>query len=358
MKKKTAYILAVCLLAAAGALSLAACGAKAPFSGTVYVDYITPEDSIYEDEQTLEGAAARLIRDAYDGVVDGVISADAPDVNVDLRRRESFGRVKGEPKADAELVLAPKMDPGSGEVDMEALVRDIALCVGKAKGVDSSIISAIGGGGQAANSTSAVTTADATNATETEAVPGTATAAKPTTTTKKLEDAPNKQEMYPQELHLASNQIVNYSDTGISGKNFGVYADSGFNLAFPANGKTYLFSRAAPYNKRDYFEKQFKAGTVETIAIYVKTGQQDGKTVFQRIGTYDYTVEVPAGSVPGYVVYIIPDRNETMLFPGNSTQSYKSVSVSVGRNIGVPFSYWADDEIYVNPSDFRTIMLN
>ena len=174
MKKKAAYILAMCLMFCAAAVLLSACGTKAPFSGTVYVDYITPEDSIYDNEQTLEGDAARLIRDAYDGVVDGVVPAGAPDVNVDLRRRESFGRVTGEPKADAELVLAPKMDPGSGEVDMEALVRDIALCVGQAKGVEPEVISAIGGGGgQTAKSTAAATTTAAPKATGTEAVPGT-----------------------------------------------------------------------------------------------------------------------------------------------------------------------------------------
>ena len=187
------------------------------------------------------------------------------------------------------------------------------------------------------------------------------TTLKPTTTTKttaKPATSPSKQEMYPQELLLADNQIVDIGGVGSGNRAFSNYANGGFNLAIPANDKTYLFRRADDLNKRAYYENQFKAGTKETVGLYVKTGQRDGKAVFRQIGTYDFTVEVPAGSIAGYVIDIVPDRNDTMRYSDYPDQLfYKSVSVRVGRNNGMPFTYWVHPDYYIIP-DSQTIFLN
>jgi len=161
------------------------------------------------------------------------------------------------------------------------------------------------------------------------------------------------QEMYPQELLLSNDQIVNIGER-ISGTVFSKYANGGFNLAIPANGKTYLFRRADDLNKRDYFEQQFKNGKPETVGLYVKTGQQDGKAVFQRVGTYDYTV---GGATAGYEVYIVPDRNDTVQLPGRPAPSVRCIEVRVGGNTGMPFTYWVDDTGRIIP-DSKTIFLD
>jgi len=163
----------------------------------------------------------------------------------------------------------------------------------------------------------------------------------------------NKQEMYPQELLLNNNQIVNIGER-ISGTAFSQYANGGFNLAIPANGQTYIFRRADDLNKRAYYENQFRNGNKETAGLYLVTGQKDGKVASRRLNTYEYTINnTPAG----YEVYIVPDRNDTSQFPGNPAPSVKSINISVGGNTGMPFTYWVYDAMYIIP-DKQTIMLN
>ena len=166
------------------------------------------------------------------------------------------------------------------------------------------------------------------------------------------------QEMYPQELLLDNNQIVNIGEVGANNRVFSNYANGGFNLAIPANGKTYVFRRADAYNKKDYFEQQFNNGKIETIGIYVKTGQQDGKVVFQRVGTYTFEVTVEDSyAEPGYEVIIVPDRNDTMQFPGRPAPSVKSIQIRVGNNTGMPFTYWIHDGMNYTIPDDKTIFL-
>jgi len=159
-------------------------------------------------------------------------------------------------------------------------------------------------------------------------------------------------EMYPQELILSNDQIVEISRS-INGE-FWQYANGGFNLAIPVNSKTYVFRRADDLNKRDYFEQQFHNGKTETVGLYLVTGQRDGKVVSQRINTYSYTInDDPAG----YRVHIVPDRNDTRQLPGRPAPSAKSIQIKVGGNTGGPFSYRVTPDFYIIPDD-KTIFLN
>jgi hypothetical protein len=140
-RRKTGTVLALTGLTALG---LSACnGEQPPFTDTVYVDYITPENAIFDNEQDLEAGVAALLRDAYDGAVDGQVPAHAPDISINLRRRDAFGDVKGEPKADAQLVLAPKANPETGEIDYKSLTRDIAISIATGQKVDASVLAAL-----------------------------------------------------------------------------------------------------------------------------------------------------------------------------------------------------------------------
>jgi len=211
----------------------------------------------------------------------------------------------------------------------------------------------------------ATTAASAATTTATTAKPAAATQAPTTLKTNPPTQAPtsqrtgtitNKQEMYPQELLLNNNQIVNINDRNrISGTKFWQYADSGFNLAFLANGKTYIFRRAGDLNERDYCENQFKNGKTETVALYRITGQKDGKVATQLVDTYNYTI---GGATAGYEVHIVPNSNDTKRYsdyPNNLF--YKTIEIRVGGNTGMPFTYWVDNEIYIVP-DKQTIFLN
>lgn len=151
-----------------------------------------------------------------------------------------------------------------------------------------------------------------------------------TTTTAKPTTTKSKQQMYPQELRLTSNQMIDassYSDPakfkGIS-KSFSECADNGFNLVFTdKKGNTYLFTRNAAYNSAAYIDNQFKTGAVETVGFYIKTGQAGNQSIFKLLTTADYTVAEPGGSPPGYKVRIIPDLNDT--WPGTSGTMYQGI---------------------------------
>ncbi|MCL2300030.1 MAG: hypothetical protein FWC27_07785 [Firmicutes bacterium] len=174
------------------------------------------------------------------------------------------------------------------------------------------------------------------------------TAITTTTTTTK-----HQQEMYPQELLLDNNQIINISNSNnIAGTVFSQYANGGFNLAFNANGQTYVFRRADALNEKAYYESQFKNGKTETVALYVKTGQKDGKVALRLIDTYSYTV---GGDTAGYDVYVVPDRNDTTRYSGLLYTN--SINIRVGGNTGMNFTYWVHPDTYTIP-DKKTIFLN
>jgi len=163
-------------------------------------------------------------------------------------------------------------------------------------------------------------------------------------------------EMYPQELLLNNNQIINIGEVGPNNRAFSKFANGGFNLAIPTNGKTYVFRRADDLNKKDYFENQFKNGKTETVGIYRVTGYKDGKAVLQQINTYRYTIG-GSGSETGYEVYIVPDRNDKKQFPNYPDPLVKSIEIRVGGNTGMPFTYWVHDNTNTLP-DKKTIFLN
>jgi len=157
-RKLIALALLLCLL------PLAACGSEAekqPFADTLCIDYITPEDEVYAREPELEAAVASMLRSAI---------PDAPDISVNLRRRERFGPVEGEPAPDGEIVLAPKMN-AQGTLDFDALAFDIACSIAGGMGLGEEVIAALGGGVEVTVDTTTttkasdiVTTAGATQA--------------------------------------------------------------------------------------------------------------------------------------------------------------------------------------------------
>jgi len=180
-RKLIALALLLCLL------PLAACGGEAekpPFADTLCIDYITPEDEVYAREPELEAAVASMLRSAI---------PDAPDISVNLRRRERFGPVEGESAPDGEIVLAPKMN-ANGTLDFDALAFDIACSIAGGMGLGEEVIAALG----RAIEITVVTTSTAkatdvvTTTTTTQATTAQTTTKAPTTTTKKPETAPAK----------------------------------------------------------------------------------------------------------------------------------------------------------------------
>ena len=178
MKKLPALFLCLALLPA-----LAACNSekeKQLFADTLYIDYITPEDEVYARENELEAAVASMLLDAIGG---------APDVSVNLRRRERFGPVDGEPAPDGEIVLAPRMN-ADGVLDFNALACDIAKSIAEGMGLGEEVVAALGG--TATLTTSATTGETAVDVTTVTGTAQTTSTTKATTTSKKPETAPEK----------------------------------------------------------------------------------------------------------------------------------------------------------------------
>jgi len=170
-----------------------------------------------------------------------------------------------------------------------------------------------------------------------------------TTATQNPETTQQK-EMYPEEMLLANSEIkfdINPSNGHFS--NFNEYPNSGFNVPFTANGKTYVFCRDKSYHDPNYYKNDFKAGAQEKVAIYEITGKRDGKNVLRRYNTYDCTVVKEGNDPVGYRFNIVPDRNDNEQIPGYANPVYKSIEFTVGMNVGMPFFYRVTN-MYVNSS--------